>query len=60
MLSSRKGRSIVFGAAMLMAGTAAMVHVESRQEQALSAPQMDVLAMMSQVRNLSAEADVQP
>ena len=60
MLSSGRGRSIALGAAMLMVWTAAMVHVRGRQELALSSPQMDVLAMMSQVRNLAVEADVQP
>ena len=58
MLSSRKGQLIALGVAMLMVSTAAMVHVQSPPQG--ESPQVDVLAMMSQVRNLSAEAAVQP
>jgi hypothetical protein len=58
MLSSRKGQFIALGVAVLMVSTAAMVHVPSPPQE--ESPQVDVLAMMSQVRNLSAEAAVQP
>jgi hypothetical protein len=58
MLSSRKGQFIALGVAMLMVSTAAMVHVQSPPQG--EPPQVDVLAMMSQVRNLSAESAVQP
>jgi hypothetical protein len=61
MLSSRKGQAMAIVIAMLMVGTAATVHVQGGpQAETQSSAQVDVLAMMSQVRNMPVDTVVQP
>jgi hypothetical protein len=61
MLSSREAQSIALGIAMIVVCTAPMVQLQGRpQGQSVASPQMDIIAMMSQVRNLPVEAAVQP
>jgi hypothetical protein len=55
MFTSKKGQSIALGIAMLIVWTAATVHVQNRP-QGLASQQIEVLPMMSHVRNLPAEA----
>ena len=57
MLNSKKGLSIALGLAMLIVWTEATIHVQSRQQgQNLASIQIDVLPVMSHVRNLPVEA----
>jgi hypothetical protein len=61
MLNSKKGLSIALGVAMLIVWTAAAVHVQSRpQGSNLASAQIDVVPMMSHVRNLPVVAAPTP
>jgi len=61
MLSSKEAQSIALGIAMLVVWTAATVHVQGQpQGQNPTSAQIDILQMMSHVRNLPTEAATEP
>ena len=61
MLNSKERQSIALGVAMLIVWTAGTIHVQSRpQGHNRASTQIDVIPMMSHVRNLPVEAVPSP